>query len=72
LLMVLLGGVDTLLGPVIGSGAFIWLHDTIGRLEFWQLILGLVFIFLVVAFPQGIVGFFNSRLGRHLSGNHHQ
>ena len=72
LLMVLLGGVVTLLGPVIGSGAFIWLHDTIGRLEFWQLILGLVFIFLVVAFPQGIVGFFNSRLGRHLSGNHHQ
>jgi branched-chain amino acid transport system permease protein len=72
LLMVLLGGVDTLFGPVIGSGAFIWLHDTIARIEFWQLILGLVFIFLVVAFPQGIVGYFNNRLGRYFNDNHHQ
>ena len=72
LLMVLLGGVDTILGPVVGSGAFIWLHDTIARIEFWQLILGLVFIFLVVAFPQGIVGYFNNRLGRYLGDNHHQ
>ena len=72
LLMVLLGGVDTILGPVIGSGAFIWLHDTIARIEFWQLILGLVFILLVVAFPQGIVGYFNSRLGRYFDDNHDQ
>ena len=72
LLMVLLGGVDTIFGPVIGSGAFIWLHDTIARIEFWQLILGLVFILLVVAFPQGIVGYFNSRLGRYFDDNHHQ
>jgi branched-chain amino acid transport system permease protein len=71
LLMVLLGGVDTIFGPVIGSGAFIWLHDTIARIEFWQLILGLVFIFLVVAFPQGIVGYFNNRLGRYLDDHHH-
>jgi branched-chain amino acid transport system permease protein len=72
LLMVLLGGVDTIFGPVIGSGAFIWLHDTIARIEFWQLILGLVFIFLVVAFPQGIVGYFNNRWGRYFDDNHHQ
>ncbi len=70
LLMVLLGGVDTIFGPVIGSGAFIWLHDTIGRIEFWQLILGLVFILLVVAFPQGIVGYFNHRLGRYFDDNY--
>jgi len=72
LLMVLLGGVDTILGPVIGSGAFIWLHDTIARIEFWQLILGLVFILLVVVFPQGIVGYFNSRFGRYFDDNHDQ
>jgi len=72
LLMVLLGGVDTVFGPVMGSAAFIWLHDTIARIEFWQLILGFVFIFLVVGFPQGIVGFFNNRWGRYLDDNHHQ
>lgn len=72
LLMVLLGGVDTVFGPVIGSGAFIWLHDTIARIEFWQLILGLVFILLVVAFPRGIVGYFNHRLGRYFDDNYDQ
>lgn len=65
LLMVLLGGVDTLFGPVVGSAAFIWLHDKIARIEFWQLILGCIFIVLVVAFPGGIVGYFNHRFGRY-------
>ncbi len=71
LLMVLLGGIDTILGPIVGSGAFIWLFDTIARIEFWQLILGFVFIFLVVAFPQGIVGYLNNRLGRYFGDNRH-
>ncbi len=65
LLMVLLGGVETLFGPVAGSAAFTWLHDQISRLAFWQLILGSIFIVLVVAFPQGIAGFFNNRFGRY-------
>jgi ABC-type branched-subunit amino acid transport system permease subunit len=47
------------------------LFDTIARIEYWQLILGFVFIFLVVAFPQGIVGYFNNRLGRYFGDNHH-
>jgi len=67
LLMVLLGGVETLFGPVAGSAAFIWLQDQISRLSFWQLILGSVFIVLVVAFPQGITGFFNDKLGIYFS-----
>ena len=65
LYMVLLGGVKTLFGPVVGSAAFTWLHDKISRIEFWQLILGLIFIFLVVAFPQGIVGSIYSRFGKY-------
>ncbi len=65
LYMVLLGGVETLFGPVVGSAAFIWLHDKISRIEFWQLILGGIFILLVVAFPQGIAGSIHSRLGKY-------
>jgi branched-chain amino acid transport system permease protein len=65
LLMVLLGGVDTVSGPLVGSAAFIWLHDIIARIDFWQLILGCIFIVLVVAFPHGIVGYFNRRFGRY-------
>ena len=65
LLMVLLGGVDTIFGPIVGSAAFIWLHDKISRFDFWQFILGCIFIVLVVAFPQGIGGYFNRRFGRY-------
>ncbi len=65
LYMVLLGGIETLSGPIVGSAAFTWLHDKISRIEFWQLILGCIFILLVVAFPQGIVGTIHSRLGRY-------
>jgi len=64
LFMVLLGGVETLFGPIAGSAAFTWLHDKISRIDFWQLILGCIFILLVVAFPQGIAGSIHNRLGR--------
>ena len=68
LLMVFLGGVETLFGPVAGASVFTWLHDQISRFAFWQLILGCIFIALVVSFPQGIAGFFNQRFGSYFSG----
>ena len=70
LLMILLGGVEAVMGPVVGSAAFIWLHDTISRIDYWQLILGVIFIFLVVTFPQGIVGFINQRFERIFSSHY--
>ena len=57
LMMVLLGGVKTLAGPIVGAGAFHLLEDQISRLDFWRAILGATILFLVIAFPQGIVGF---------------
>jgi branched-chain amino acid transport system permease protein len=72
LLMVLLGGVDAIMGPIVGPAAFIWLHDTISRIDYWQFILGIVFIVLVVAFPQGIVGFFDQRFGRYFSERYYR
>ena len=63
LYMVLLGGAETLFGPVAGSAAYTWLQDKISRLDFWQLILGLIIIFLVTVFPRGIVGSLHSRFG---------
>jgi len=56
LVMVLLGGVQTLSGPLFGAAAFTWLHDSISRLEFWRLILGSTIIVLVLLFPRGIGG----------------
>ncbi len=61
LLMVLLGGVETLSGPIVGAAAFTWLHDQISRFQFWQLLLGCIFIVLVAAFPSGIAGFIQTK-----------
>ena len=58
LVMVLLGGVQTLAGPLVGAGVFTWLHDTIARqTDSWRALLGAVMLLLVLLFPQGLVGF---------------
>ena len=56
--MVLLGGVQTLAGPVVGAVSFTWLHDTIARnTDYWRATLGAIVLLLVLLFPQGIAGF---------------
>ena len=58
LVMVLLGGVQTLSGPVAGAFAFSWLHDTVARnTDYWRAMLGGIILLLVLLFPQGIAGF---------------
>jgi branched-chain amino acid transport system permease protein len=57
LVMVLLGGVQTLTGPLVGAALFTWLQDEIARAtEHWRALLGLVIVALVLVFPQGVVG----------------
>lgn len=57
LVMVLLGGVQTLVGPIVGASIFTWLHDSIAReTEYWKAVLGMVILFLVLLFPAGVVG----------------
>ncbi|MEN8195643.1 MAG: ABC transporter permease [Pseudomonadota bacterium] len=63
LIMVLLGGVKTLTGPVAGASVFTWLQDQLSRLDYWRLLLGIMIIGIVLAFPQGIVGFVRDRFG---------
>ena len=58
LVMVLLGGVQTLVGPVVGAVTFTWLQDTVARsTDYWRALLGGIVLLLVLAFPQGIAGF---------------
>lgn len=57
LVMVLLGGVQTLSGPVVGAGVFRLLEDEISRLDYWRAILGAIIIAIVVIAPEGIAGF---------------
>jgi branched-chain amino acid transport system permease protein len=57
LMMVLLGGVNTVAGPVVGAAAWMALNDLLVRFtEFWRLALGATIIALVLLFPAGIAG----------------
>lgn len=57
LVMVILGGVGTIFGPLLGAGTLLltenWLSSYTER---WLLILGLLFVFFVLFAPEGIVG----------------
>ncbi|NIX77274.1 ABC transporter permease subunit [Microvirga terricola] len=65
LVMVLLGGVETVSGAVAGAIVYkalaIWL---VSQAEFSKLVLGGVIVTLVVAFPKGIVGFIEDMRAR--------
>jgi branched-chain amino acid transport system permease protein len=62
LLMVLLGGIETLSGPIVGALVFHGLQEQLVRwVEHWRAAMGLVIIGLVLAFPQGIAGFVRDR-----------
>jgi branched-chain amino acid transport system permease protein len=64
LLMVLLGGIETLSGPIVGALVFHGLQENLVRfVEQWRAAMGLVVIALVLAFPQGIAGFVRDRFG---------
>lgn len=57
LVMVLLGGVETLTGPVAGAAIFTWLRDEVARqTDYWRGAMGLVILALVLLAPQGVVG----------------
>jgi len=62
IIMVLLGGMGSLAGPVVGALAFILLEELLsGVTEYWQLIFG-PFLILVVLFARGgLLGFFANK-----------
>ena len=63
LVMVLLGGIQTLSGPIVGAVALTWLQDTVAReTEYWRAMLGGVILLLVMLFPVGIAGAIRQRV----------
>lgn len=57
LVMVLLGGLHTLIGPLVGAVSFTALQDSLARsTDYWRAVLGASMLLLVLAFPQGIAG----------------
>jgi ABC-type branched-subunit amino acid transport system permease subunit len=57
LVMVLLGGVQTLSGPIVGASVFTTLQDLVMRqTDYWRALLGAIILLLVLVFPQGLAG----------------
>lgn len=56
-LMTLVGGVGTLVGPVVGAGAVVAMQHYLSEFGIWvKAIQGIIFIACVLAFRRGIVG----------------
>jgi branched-chain amino acid transport system permease protein len=63
--MTVLGGFRTFAGPVVGAIVFNYLKTyAVGFTVYWQMLLGIVLVFLVVVLPTGIVGTAGQLLGR--------
>ena len=68
LLMVLLGGLQTMSGPIVGALAYTGLYDLLLQAtDLWRLFLGIAIVVLVVAFPQGIAGSVQSLFARRVA-----
>lgn len=65
LIVVIVGGMSSLVGPVIGTYLFMLLHKGIeAYTQFWQIWVGVVFIAIVLFAPDGVYGRFRSWLER--------
>src|SRR3954447_6595831 len=65
LIMVIVGGAGTLVGPIVGAGFFLVVqHQLSNYTEAWALFFGLMFIGFVIFAPEGIWGLLRTRFRR--------
>ena len=56
-MITLLGGMGTFIGPFIGAGVFLFLEDVLSAMTAnWMIFLGAIFVLCVLFFPKGIWG----------------
>ena len=62
MVMVIMGGIQTLLGPVLGAVIYLVLEDVLsGLTNHWQIVLGPFLVLLVLFARQGVMGLFGQR-----------
>ncbi|MGE5270839.1 MAG: branched-chain amino acid ABC transporter permease [Thiohalocapsa sp.] len=61
-----IGGIGTLVGPIIGAAFFLLLREALSRFftEFYLIPVGVIFIAMVIFMPQGLLGFARRWLNR--------
>ena len=56
-MMTILGGKGTFLGPLVGAAVFLFLQNTISLFTpRWELFVGAIFVIIILVFPGGIIG----------------
>lgn len=74
-LMVIIGGTGSFIGPILGACVYIYLQDFLSDItDRWPFIMGLIFVFMILYVPRGLSGLINSLIERlrgrwHLPGN---
>ena len=67
LVVVILGGLGTLVGPMIGAAAFVVLkHELSAVTTYWHLVVGVILIGVVMSRANGIFGWIEARIGTRL------
>ena len=63
IIMVILGGSGTVIGPAIGAAMFLLIKNVVSsRTDYWLLWVGVIFIACVMFLPQGVWGWVRARL----------
>jgi len=62
ILMATIGGMGTFFGPVVGAGILTGLEEIVGKYtEYWSFYIGIVVLFVVLLFPNGVLGIKKNR-----------
>src|SRR5208283_4646197 len=65
LIMVIVGGAGTLIGPVLGAIFFLYVQQQLSSYtDSWALFFGVIFILFVLFLPEGIWGLIQSRFSK--------
>jgi branched-chain amino acid transport system permease protein len=61
-----MGGIGTLVGPIVGAAFFLLLREGFSRFftEFYLIPVGIIFTAMVIFMPQGLLGFLRRRLNQ--------
>ncbi len=70
LLIMILGGVGSIMGPIVGSAVFLLLEEWLSNITiYWHLLFGLMLIAVVLFGKGGIHGLLSRKNGRVNAGN---
>ena len=67
IILIIIGGVGRLMGPVIGAGLFVALEHWLGAFtDFWHVWLGVILLLIVLYARGGVIGFLTGKAGPHV------